>query len=200
MLNESPVHCQHDCKCNECTLLTNPKQISSCITDRVTDKVIFKENYPQTNLRMNYASKNICYNDLDLPLFVAGFLESVKTEITQNHELAIIKLEHMVSLMYLNKVYEWSKVRDFHAAVLREIELGNKQWTDSFLDIELRSLQHSPYIYKPNYVASSFTNRNTKNVSFCSKFNKGRCSSSGDHSITLKTGRTVCVQHICAMC
>ena len=200
LLNESPVHCKHDCKCNECTILTNPKQIRSGITDRVTDKVIFKENYPQTNLRMNYASKNICYNDLDLPLFVAGFLESVKTEITQNHELAIIKLEHMISLMYLNKVYEWSKVRDFHAAVLREIELGNKQWTDSFLDIELRSLQHSPYIYKPNYVARSYTNRNTNNVSFCSKFNKGQCSLSGDHSITLKTGQTVWAQHICAMC
>ena len=109
--------------------------LRSGISKKNTDMVKTTEIYPQSCLRLNYVTKKVTYNELDMPLFVAGYIEPIKKSLlkvkskvgSKVMKIEIAKLEHLISLMYLSKSHDWESVRELHASVLHEIELGNKK-------------------------------------------------------------------------
>ena len=175
----------------------------SGISQKSVDKVKKTENCPHVNLSHNYVTKNLEYNDLDMPLFVAGYLEPIRKKLTKlGEDTSAAKIEHLISIMYLYKTVDWEPIRDMHGAIVREIERGNRSWTDSFLDFEVRMLHHVKSTKSTDSAKFTSTrgNKGAKNVTFCKKYQRGLCSKEGAHSLSLQDGRTIFVKHICAWC
>ena len=111
---------------------------------KLGDSVRIQEAWPHTKLSLQYVSKNLKYDNLDMPLFVAGYIEAILAKVKScKQDLIIHKLDHLRSLMYNSTFSEWSTILDLHAAVVTEIERGHRKWGDSFLDIEQKVLSVS---------------------------------------------------------
>ncbi|KAL4224556.1 ATPase AAA domain-containing protein 5 [Mactra antiquata] len=106
--------------------------------------------------------------------------------------------------MYLSSAYNFPVLRSYYAAVLREIELGEKSWDDDFHYLELTILNKNFSSQKYN---KSKINKNENNTSdtvsdspwFCPAFQRNKCSLKTGHTVTLK-GKLRVVHHICATC
>ena len=200
-LNDLLMYDRHSCNKKS----KHDSILRSGISKKNTDMVKTTEIYPQSCLRLNYVTKKVTYNELDMPLFVAGYIEPIKKSLlkvkskvgSKVMKKEIAKLEHLISLMYLSKSHDWESVRELHASVLHEIELGNKKWGDSFIDVEVRSLPIAKQFKNPSSVTS---NKQYFTDTFCRKFNRGECLKNSPHSLTLKSGETIWVKHICASC
>ena len=96
--------------------------------------------------------------------------------------------------MYLVTQFAWPAVREFHAAVLFEIECGRARWGDSFAHLESRLLRVTG---KP--VSNPNPSRQSSAVLFCRDFQTGKCTHSKDHYGMIQNERKW-AQHICAKC
>ena len=100
--------------------------------------------------------------------------------------------------MYLVTQFNWSVVREFHAAVLFEIECGHARWGDSltFADLETRLLRNSSRSTSSG--AAGRLGSGTP-VLFCWDYQNDKCSHGKDHFGTIRN-ETKWLQHICAKC
>ena len=89
----------------------------------------------------------MAFDDLSLHLFVAGELEIITDCNTKSKEKKG-RLKLLKRLMYLSTNYSFSIIRSYYAAVLREIEVGEKSWADEFLYLENEILNQS-IVMKP---------------------------------------------------
>lgn len=100
---------------------------TSGIKAKSADTVKNSQKYPHSQLRYEYVSQNIAFEDLPFNLFVAGELEIILDPQIDNTEkkgrLCLLK-----RIMYLNSHFSFQILRSFYAAVLREVELGEKTW------------------------------------------------------------------------
>ena len=87
-------------------------------------------------------SKTKTYDKLTIAEFSAGYASILKLPSISETERSA-RLDHFIVLMYLVTQFNWSAVREFHAAVLFEIECGRARWGDSFADLETRLLRNS---------------------------------------------------------
>ena len=99
------------------------KKIKSGIKAKASDSVRKSQRYPQAHLRFEYVSSNLSFEKLDINLFVAGEIEIISDkrtkEIEKNGRMELLK-----KIMYLSTSYEFTVLKSYYAAVLREIELG----------------------------------------------------------------------------
>ena len=102
------------------------------------------------------------------------------------------RLDHFVVLMYLVTQFAWPAVREFHAAVLFEIECGRARWGDSFAHLESRLLRA---MGKP--VSNPSPSRQSSAVLFCHDFQPGKCTHSKDHYGMLRNERKWFAAHLC---
>ena len=95
--------------------------------------------------------------------------------------------------MYLARIYEWRAVKNFHAAVLLEIERGRLQWGDSFLNLEHRTLT--------GFAKQEGEGKRGQAAGFlfCQDYQRGKCANSKDHYSQIK-GERKWVSHVCANC
>ena len=94
--------------------------------------------------------------------------------------------------MYLVTHFSWPVVREFHTAVLFEIECSRARWGDSFAHLESRLLCSTT-------ISSISSPRPSGAVLFCRDFQTGKCSHTKDHYGTIRNERKW-LQHICARC
>ena len=87
-------------------------------------------------------SKTKTYDELTIAEFSAGYASILKLPSLSETERSA-RLDYFIVLMYLVTQFNWSAVREFHAAVLFEIECGRARWGDSFADLETRLLRNS---------------------------------------------------------
>ena len=187
------------------------KKIKSGIKAKASDSVRKSQRYPQAHLRFEYVSSNLSFEKLDINLFVAGEIEIISDkrtkEIEKNGRMELLK-----KIMYLSTSYEFTVLKSYYAAVLREIELGKKSWKDDFQFIETAIL--SKTVPKSKTMGSKFkkpfvnfskkkeewdNSEETSQVWFCNKYQRNKCSSKGSHLLTIK-GQVRNAQHICATC
>lgn len=84
------------------------------------------------------------FDKLDLNLFVAGELEII-TDVRTKDKEKDGRLNLLKKIMYLSTSYDFNTLKSYYAAVLREIELGKKSWSDDFQYIEAAILsKHVP--------------------------------------------------------
>lgn len=120
------------------------KKIKSGIKAKASDSVRKSQRYPQAQLRFEFVSANVTFDKLDLNLFVAGELEII-TDVRTKDKEKDGRLNLLKKIMYLSTSYDFNTLKSYYAAVLREIELGKKSWSDDFQYIEAAILsKHVP--------------------------------------------------------
>lgn len=106
-----------------------------------------------------------------------------------------MRIEHLSLLMYLATQCTWPLVREFHAAVLFEIDCGWAHWGDSVDHLKNRILQPS----RRQSRAGATRTDSSAAVFFCRDFQHGACKFWKDHYGTLHSEHKW-FQHICACC
>ena len=167
--------------------------------------VIRPQRCPHTHLRNEFAAVNIKFRDLSLRLFVAGEVEIISTtdEVVERKGRENL----LRRIMYHAGKYDWAYILDFYAAVIKSIESGEKEWGDSFQEIEhmvlgMRVPLGSEVSSEKNVSkrAEFSSSPAQKSILFCAPFQKGECSHTEHAHESKLWGRQVVVRHICAKC
>ena len=183
------------------------KTFKSGRTAKLYDDVKYPQIWPHTKLNLEFASREITYDQLNTKLFVAGYIESILFSCNTSAEL-ITRLEYLKSLMYNAEVCSWNSILEYNAAVYTAIERGDKQWGDHFLQLESRILRANQSFLNRNpnnrdrqKVKQNVTqSENNNRVWFCKPYQSQNCPFNfTPHSSTIGN-RTVQVEHICASC
>lgn len=78
----------------------------------------------------------VSYDDLTLDLFMLGYFHILEQTLTPEER----KMRHLLCFEVFDHVgsFPWETVRDFHKAVLQEIQAGRRQWSDGFEELKIR--------------------------------------------------------------
>ena len=164
---------------------------------KVTSRIVQPQLWPQSELSISYVSKDVKYDDLSFPEFVAGYSSILSLPSLPSQEKQA-RMEHLTTLMYLAAQFPWPMVRDFHAAVLFEIERGRAYWGDSFHHLENRFL-HRSYAGKAGSSGSGDKSSSARGNFYCKEWQTGKCSHKNDHYGLIRNERKW-VKHICGKC
>ena len=186
---------------------------------RAGDSVVKSEVWPQAKLSLQYAGRRLKYDELSMPLFVAGFIESLDSDIKRGRtEQLNSKLMHLKSLMYAASYQDWDVILELNTAIVSDIERGHRQWGDSTLDIEsrvfssvtLKGVTRQGTLASPKGIGGKTSMSvtgdtnvggagKTAGVMFCRQFQSGKCNKPKSH-IGFVNGKRNTVTHICATC
>ncbi|KAJ8389623.1 hypothetical protein AAFF_G00118600 [Aldrovandia affinis] len=87
------------------------------------------------------------YSSLTLDLFMLGYFHILEQDLPADER----KMRHLLCFEVFEHVgrFSWETVRDFHRAVLLEIEAGNREWRDGFEDIKVKYFGTAPSQFVP---------------------------------------------------
>ncbi|XP_034531926.1 espin-like protein [Notolabrus celidotus] len=76
------------------------------------------------------------YDNLTLDLFMLGYFHILELELPVDER----KMRHLLCFEVFDHIgsFPWEMVRDFHKAVMQDIEDGNREWKDGFEDIKVK--------------------------------------------------------------
>uniref|UniRef100_A0AAV2JPN9 Espin like b n=1 Tax=Knipowitschia caucasica TaxID=637954 RepID=A0AAV2JPN9_KNICA len=76
----------------------------------------------------------VTYDSLTLDLFMLGYFHILEQPLSAEER----KMRHLLCFEVFDHVgtFPWETVKDFHKAVLQEIQSGRRQWSDGFDDIK----------------------------------------------------------------
>ncbi|XP_072296586.1 espin-like protein [Eucyclogobius newberryi] len=79
--------------------------------------------------------EGVTYDNLTLDLFMLGYFHILEQPLSAEER----KMRHLLCFEVFDHVgtFPWVTVRDFHKAVLQEIQTGRRQWSDGFDDIKV---------------------------------------------------------------
>lgn len=185
------------------------KSKKSGIKAKASDSVRHPQKYPQAFLRYEFVSSNLSFDKLDLNLFVAGELEIISDRKIKDLERSG-RINLLKKIMYLSTSYDFSTLKSFYAACLREIEVGNRTWSDDFSSVETAILQKfvpkarsfSHFGKKTNYKNKRPVEGQTEKEGklwFCPFYQRNKCEHKGNH-LKVINGRNHYCQHVCATC
>ncbi|XP_053293930.1 espin-like protein [Pleuronectes platessa] len=95
----------------------------------------------------------VSHDSLTLDLFMLGYFHILEQELFPEER----KMRHLLCFEVFDHVggFPWEKVRDFHKAVLQEIQAGRRQWSDGFEDIKVHFFGESRTCYRASSAPSS---------------------------------------------
>jgi len=136
------------------------------------------------------------YQDLSVQEFVAGYLASLEVS-QESPEVRDKMLAHLKELMQDAADFPWANVRNFHAVLLHQFEMGRMSWRDDGRIQQLRRT-YAQMFRGPQAAETSKTGHpkgQTKGPAFCLSYQRGACKYTTDHETT--RGK---VRHVCAYC
>ncbi|TVK90607.1 Espin-like protein [Bagarius yarrelli] len=76
------------------------------------------------------------YDSLTLDLFMLGYFHILEQDLSPDER----KMRHLLCFEVFDHLshFSWETVRDFHKAVIQDIEAGNREWKDGFEDIKIK--------------------------------------------------------------
>ncbi|KAM9797564.1 espin-like protein [Syngnathus typhle] len=76
------------------------------------------------------------YDKLTLDLFMLGYFHILELDLPVDER----KMRHLLCFEVFDHVgsFPWELVRDFHKAVIQDIEAGDREWKDGFEDLKLK--------------------------------------------------------------
>ncbi|CAG5861810.1 espin-like protein [Menidia menidia] len=76
------------------------------------------------------------YDSLTLDLFMLGYFHILELDLPVDER----KMRHLLCFEVFDRVgrFPWEVVRDFHKAVIQDIDAGNREWKDGFEDIKVK--------------------------------------------------------------
>ena len=164
-------------------------------TTKLTRRVVKPQLWPHSQLRLAYVSKTKTYEKLTIAEFSPGYATILKLPSLSETERST-RLDHFIVLMYLVSQFNWSAVREFHAAVLFKTECDRARWGDSFADLETHLLCNSSRSTSSGAAGRSGSGTP---VLFCRDYQNNKCSHGKHHFGTIRK-ETKWLQHICAKC
>ncbi|KAM6948753.1 espin-like protein [Aplochiton taeniatus] len=83
----------------------------------------------------------VSYDSMTLDLFMLGYFHILEQDLSAEER----KMRHLLCFEVFDHVgsFPWETVRDFHRAVLHEIQANNRQWSHGFEDIKARFFGNS---------------------------------------------------------
>jgi hypothetical protein len=207
---------------SEVSGLKGKKPVSGRLA-KITDSVTRTVWWPHSLLDPKFVVNNPPYEALDFPLLVAGELSRALDHRTSSEE-ARFRIALVRELSYCARVCKWPIPRQFHAAILLDVERDTRKWTDiNFTELTTSILAASQAAQYTSVKASSDSQWSGANNSsriqrrrggvqdssaaqhyFCRDFNQGVCAQSSDHKGELKSRngsvRIVTLEHICGAC
>lgn len=93
------------------------------------------------------------HDDLTLDLFMLGYFHILEQDLTPEER----KMRHLLCFEVFDHVgsFPWETVRDFHKAVLKEIQGGERRWSAGFDDIKCRFFGDSKPCGSPPTMSST---------------------------------------------
>ncbi|KAG7268544.1 hypothetical protein CRUP_015835 [Coryphaenoides rupestris] len=82
------------------------------------------------------------YDNLTLDLFMLGYFHILELELSPDER----KMRHLLCFEVFDHLgcFTWETVRDFHKAVIQDIEAGNREWKDGFDDLKAKFFGNAP--------------------------------------------------------
>lgn len=95
-----------------------------------------RETYSPEQFLPDVDGAAVSHDSLTLDLFMLGYFHILEQELSPEER----KMRHLLCFEVFDHVgsFPWELVRDFHKAVLQEIQAGRRQWSDGFEDIKVR--------------------------------------------------------------
>lgn len=188
--------CYNTCISDNLTNDCSSRQKSGILL-RSSDIVKRQEKYPHSFLF--YEDSNVSYSNLTMPQFVSGFSCILMSDISEIERQG--RTRHLAKLMHFAISYPWFVILQLHKAVVLAIELGRKEWSDDFSDVEnsvLLGFANRPKISS----ASHYTNgpRPNNGVFYCANFQSNSCNFKQKTHSQLIAGVEREVWHICKKC
>ena len=172
------------------------RKSKSGLYKKASDKVSKPQDWPHLYLKREYASRDLRFAEMTMPMFVAGEIEIITA--CKNSLEREERLNFLGTLMYHAIKTDFVVIKEWYAAVVREIEVESKKWGDDYIkvgeDIIRRESLHGGQIREK---AAGFSDQNV--VWFCSAFQRNRCNSMAPHKAKIG-GVERQVLHICATC
>ena len=91
---------------------------------------------PEQFLRASDGVVAASHDDLTLELFMLGYFRILEQELAPEER----KMRHLLCFEVFDHVgdFPWETVRDFHKAVVRDVQAGRRRWGDGFEDVKAR--------------------------------------------------------------
>jgi hypothetical protein len=204
------------------------KQPVSGRVSKVECSIVREIKWPHSKQDHKFVHHSLTYEALDFPLLIAGELAIIRDPNTCVEE-ANLRTKLIRELCYGVRVSQWHNIKQFHAAVLTEIERGTPYSDISLTELSVTilaaqaSLQASQSAVTRQAPENQWTGANSNrrgrkrqfnNIQdnkalstnnqeethrFCSNFNQGLCPYPNDHTGMLN-GKSTLLEHICAPC
>ena len=151
------------------------------------DRVKYDVPWPHEHAQI----KSLNYSDKDF-----GLTQLVRGEIFIMHNIekattSSLRQKHLINLLYLAEKFPFSEIKDFHAEVLRSIERGHKNWSNTFSEEQCRTLV-TPLVS----TSKQADNKNVRHP-ICGAYQAGNCNRSGDHFGAYGDKKLL---HVCRKC
>ncbi|PWA25319.1 hypothetical protein CCH79_00005297, partial [Gambusia affinis] len=94
------------------------------------------------------------HDSLTLDLFMLGYFHILEQDLSAEER----KMRHLLCFEVFDHAsfFPWEKVRDFHKAVLQEIQSGRRQWSDGFEDLKTQFFGESTTCRCPSSLVPDF--------------------------------------------
>lgn len=112
-------------------------QIHCCVTCSVINRLHRqKALYSPEQFLPRLGGVPVEYDNLTLDLFMLGYFHILELDLPVDER----KMRHLLCFEVFDHVgsFPWEMVRDFHKAVIQDIEAGNREWKDGFEDIKVK--------------------------------------------------------------
>ena len=183
------------------------KKLRSGMYDKPNEDIMIKLKWPHNSLDYAYRSRLVEFNRLTYNQYIAGETKiiSMSEDIDEMHG----RLRLMNKIAYaMDDTGDWQHCREYYAAILVAIELGEESWTSSFRRYDYMIPRTVVTLHKTSHINSQdkFAKINRQKVRipevvFCKDYQKGKCALQGDHTGRYKDEKTsVMLRHICARC
>lgn len=107
----------------------------SCFSSSNSQNPLSQVTYSPEQFLPDVDGVAVSHDSLTLDLFMLGYFHILEQELLPEER----KMRHLLCFEVFDHVgsFPWETVRDFHKAVLREIQAGSRQWSDGFEDIKV---------------------------------------------------------------
>ncbi|XP_069543679.1 espin-like protein [Brachyistius frenatus] len=126
---------------------------TSCLSSSDSENASPQVTYSPEQFLPDVDGVAVSHDSLTLDLFMLGYFHILEQELSPEER----KMRHLLCFEVFDHVgsFPWEKVRDFHKAVLQEIQAGRRQWCNGFEDIKVCFFGESRQCRCPSSSSSS---------------------------------------------
>ena len=151
------------------------------------DHVTFDVPWPHEYAHDQTKSINFQDRDFDLVHLIQGEVSIIHS--VEKSSTSVLRQKHLINLLYLVGKFPFCESKDFHAEVLRSIELGQKSWSDSFSEEQA--------VLSPVKTKLSISQDKPTKSPICGAYQAGNCTQAGDHFGSYGDKKLL---HVCRKC